>query len=51
MKVNLGSPGVENIPQVPGKQAEVDQNHDARNAVKKFSCVHCSANQGNQELV
>ena len=32
-KVSLGSPGTGNILQVPGKQAEVDQNHDARNAV------------------
>ena len=32
-KVSLGSPGLENIPQVPGKRAEVDPNHDARNAV------------------
>ena len=32
-KVSLESPGLENIPQVPGKRAEVDQNHDARNAV------------------
>ena len=32
-KVSLGSPGLENIPQVPGKRAEVDKNHDARNAV------------------
>ena len=32
-KVSLGSPGLENILQVPGKRAEVDQNHDARNAV------------------
>ena len=32
-KVSLGSPGLENIPQVPGKREEVDQNHDARNAV------------------
>ena len=32
-KVSLGSPGLENIPQVPVKRAEVDQNHDARNAV------------------
>ena len=32
--VSLESPGLENIPQVPGKRAEVDQNaHDARNAV------------------
>ena len=33
IKVSLESPGLENIPQVPGKRAEVDQNHDARNAV------------------
>ena len=32
-KVSLGSPGLENIRQVPGKRAEVDQNHDARNGV------------------
>ena len=32
-KVSLGSPGLENNPQVPGKRAEVDQNHDARKAV------------------
>jgi len=32
-KDSLGSPGLENIPQVPVKRAEVDQNHDARNAV------------------
>ena len=32
-KVSLGSQGLENIAQVPGKRAEVDQNHDARNAV------------------
>ena len=31
--VSLESPGLENVPQVPGKRAEVDQNHDARNAV------------------
>ena len=31
--VSLESPGLENIPQVPGKQAEVDQYHDARKAV------------------
>ena len=30
--VSLESPGLENIPQVPGKRAEVDQNHDSRNA-------------------
>jgi len=32
-KVSWGSPGLENIPQVPGKRAEVDQNHDAWKAV------------------
>ena len=31
--VTLESPGLKNIPQVPGKRAEVDQNHDARNTV------------------
>jgi len=31
--VSLESPGLENIPQVPANRAEVDQNHDARNAV------------------
>ena len=29
----LESPGLENISQLPGNRAEVDQNHDARNAV------------------
>ena len=33
IKISLESLGLENIPQVPGKRAEVDQNHDARNAV------------------
>ena len=31
--VSLESPGLESIPEVLGKGAEVDQNHDARNAV------------------
>ena len=31
--VNLESPGLKNIAQVPGNRTEVDQNHDARNAV------------------
>ena len=31
--VSLESPGLENIPQVPGNRAEVAQNHDARKAV------------------
>ena len=31
--VSLEFPGLRNIPQVPGKRAEVAQNHDARNAV------------------
>jgi len=32
-RVILGSLGLENIPQVPGNQAEVGQNHNARKAV------------------
>ena len=32
-RVSLESPGLENISQVPGYRAEVDQNHDARNVV------------------
>ena len=31
--VSLESPGLENIPQVPGNRAELGQNHDARKAV------------------
>ena len=31
--VSLKSPGLENIPQVPGNRAELGQNHDARKAV------------------
>jgi len=31
--VSLESPGLKNIPQVPGNRAEVGQNHDARKAV------------------
>ena len=31
--VKLGSPGVENIPEVPGNPAEVGENHDAWKAV------------------
>ena len=31
--VSLESPGLENIPQVPGKRAEVAQKHDARHVV------------------
>ena len=31
--VSLESPGLENIPQVPGNRPEVCQNHDARKAV------------------
>ena len=31
--VSLESPGLENIPQVPGNLTEVGQNHDARTAV------------------
>ena len=29
----LQCPGLKNIAQVPGNRTEVDQNHDARNAV------------------
>ena len=38
-KLSLGSPGLENIPQVPGKRAEVDQNQDGRNAVSATASV------------
>jgi len=31
--VSLESPGLENIPHVPGNQAKVCQNHDVRKAV------------------
>ena len=31
--VSLESPGLENIPQVPGNRAEIGQNHHARKAV------------------
>ena len=31
--VSLESPGLKNIPQVPGIRAELGQNHDARKAV------------------
>jgi len=31
-EVSLDSPGLENISPVPRNRAEVDQNHDARNA-------------------
>jgi len=30
---SLESPGLENIPQVPGNRAEVGQNHDLRKVV------------------
>ena len=47
--VSFESPGLENIPQVPGKQAEVDQNHDARNAVSAtvsvLKCGYISAHK------
>ena len=33
IKVSLGSPGLENIPQVPGDPPEVCQNHNARKVV------------------
>jgi len=48
-KVSLGSPGLENIPQVPGKRAEVDENRDARNAVSAtvsvLKCGYISAHK------
>jgi len=31
--VSLASPGLENIPQIPGNRAQVGQNHDVRKAV------------------
>ena len=31
--VSLESPGLENIPQVPGNRAEVGENHDERKAI------------------
>jgi len=33
VEASLESPGMENIPQVPGNLAKVGQNHDARTAV------------------
>ena len=33
LRVSLESPGLENIPQVPGNRVEVAQNNDARKAV------------------
>jgi len=33
LRVSLESPGLENIPQVPGYRAKTGQNHDARKAV------------------
>ena len=38
-EVSLESPGVENILQVPGNRAEVDQNHDARNRLSAILSV------------
>ena len=49
--VSLESPGLENIPQVPGIGAEVDQIHDARNVVSatvsvlKSSVLYISAHK------
>jgi len=41
--VSLESPGVENIREVPGNRAEVDQNQDARNALcATLSVLKCS---------
>ena len=41
--VSLESPGLENIPQVSGKRAEVGQNHDAPKAVSPYA--HCDFDQ------
>ena len=41
--VSLESPGLENIPQVPGIGAEVDQIHDARNVVSATVSVLMSS--------
>ena len=41
--VSLKSPGLENIPQVPGNRPELGQNHDARKAVSAtFSVLNCN---------
>ena len=37
--VSLESPGMENIPQIPGNRAEVGQNHDARKTVSAILSV------------
>ena len=37
--VSLESPELENIPQVPGNRAEVDQNHHARNGLSAILSV------------
>ena len=44
--LSLASKGLENIPQDPGKRAEVDQNHDARNAVSATVCVSAKVKCG-----
>jgi len=38
-EVSLESPGLENIPQVPGYGSEVAQNHDTRNAISAIVSV------------
>ena len=37
--VSIESPGLENIPQVPGNGAEVDENYDARNGLSAILSV------------
>jgi len=37
--ISLESPGLENIPQVPGNQAKVGQNHDTRKAISSIFSV------------
>ena len=49
-KVSCGSPGLKSIAQVPGNRTEVDQNHDARDAVGycfslKVKCGYISAHK------
>ena len=48
--LSLESPGLENIPHVPGIGAEVDQIHDARNVVSATvsvlkACAYISAHK------
>ena len=43
IRVSIESPGLENILQVPGNGAEVDENYDARNGLSAiFSVLNLS---------